>query len=88
MKYENFLNSLTDGCYVGKEIATKHRSSYEDDDFTCTDYDSVYQLCPIRNQADNVIGFAVSEQHCGKGDGCFWTEEDFQECTLEEWNRI
>lgn len=69
-------------------IATKTRSSYEGDEFTCTDYDAEYRLYPVYSKTGNIVSFVVSEQHCGKGPGCFWTEEDFRECTLEEWNRI
>lgn len=51
-------------------------------------YTQEYCLYLCRKDNGNVSGYALGESHCGHGQGCFWSDEEIQPCTLEEYNSL
>ena len=50
------------------------------------DYTELLRLYVVVDQHDLIKGYAMGVSYCGRGQGCFWTQEEVYECTLDEWN--
>lgn len=51
-------------------------------------YTKQLRLYVVLNKRNLIKGYAMGISTCGRGQGCFWTPEEVQECTLEEWNNV